>query len=510
MILKEMDSDELEEKLSETTELGKNFRHVHVEIKSLMDEGYEEAYPEYKDESDRVRNFIRDIKKRLKEKTSDAKNSKSAELKSSFLIEEAIFSERVDRELKNFEVQTIEDTADLKEGCTRFDSLLTDYYSLLSRAKIALKNDFEMDLKDVFDVIFSKITSRLHEMKIKIKHLNDQKEQSEYEEKLRNEKEAHESFIGEKKFQIKIISQEIKSRCEELVSKCDVTGLPTLSDQEIFGRWKNVDKIDSEMRKIFDKLSDLTKLASVCGDEREEMLDEPQKDKNEMLKARNEYTKQLFFIVHDRELTEEKLKHTSGMDINLSVFSGYESKMDIFTFRSEFEKLIQPTTLKRYWVDILKKKYLSGPALILVDKTDIISDVWKKLIEAYGNIKLLLQNKMGSVDKLQNLEKISGDEKLGNAIAKIINTMTDLSNLAETHNLECKLYIGGGLEKIFNVIGETRERKFLQENIDLESTTGATTSDSEVLAEKTTWEALKKFLQKELALCEKLTLMQKK
>ena len=32
--IEEMDSDELEEKLSEMTELSKQFRHVHVEIKS--------------------------------------------------------------------------------------------------------------------------------------------------------------------------------------------------------------------------------------------------------------------------------------------------------------------------------------------------------------------------------------------------------------------------------------------------------------------------------------------
>ena len=69
------------------------------------------------------------------------------------------------------------------------------------------------------------------------------------------------------------------------------------------------------------------------------------------------------------------------------------------------------------------------------------------MINAYGNVKLLLQNKISNLDKLENLEKIKGDEKLGNALAKIINMMTELSNLAQKHNLEYKLYVGGGLEK---------------------------------------------------------------
>ena len=505
--IEEMDSDELEEKLGEMSELSKTYRHLHVEIKSIH-ENYDDAYPDCKEFSDKIRNFIRDIKKKLKEKSATKSSDKSAELKSSFQIEESIVSERVDRELKNFDVQSIDDTADLRDGCARFDSLLDDYYGLLSRTKIALKNDFDTDFKDIFDETLSKITERLLKMKSKIKHLNEEKEQSDQKERLRREKEAHDSFIGEQKFQIKIMSEEIESRCNELVSKCDVTCLPKMSDQEIFGRGKSVDAIDCEMRKIFHKLTDLSKLASVCGSEKEKLLEKPQKQKDETLKARNDYMKLLFSIVRDREITEEKLRSTKGLDINLPTFSGYDSKLDIYSFRTEFEKLVQPTTLKRLWVDVLKKKYLSGHALTLVDIIDDISDVWKKLIGAYGNIKLLLQNRMGSLDKLQSLEKISGDEKLGNAISKIINTMTELSNLAEKNNLECKLYIGGGLDKVINIIGETRERKFLQQNIDTEET-NQTTSNSEVFAEKTTWEHLKKFLQKELALCEKLTLMQK-
>ena len=64
-------------------------------------------------------------------------------------------------------------------------------------------------------------------------------------------------------------------------------------------------------------------------------------------------------------------------------------------------------------------------------------------------LRLLLQNKIANLDKLDNLEKVKGDEKIGIALAKIINMMAKLKTLARKHNLEYKLYVGGGLEKSF-------------------------------------------------------------
>ena len=73
-------------------------------------------------------------------------------------------------------------------------------------------------------------------------------------------------------------------------------------------------------------------------------------------------------IITERDISEEKLKHASGLKIELPKFKGYESKTDIYSFKTEFEKSIQPTIQKRYRVDHLKKNYLGGPALMLVEK----------------------------------------------------------------------------------------------------------------------------------------------
>ena len=86
-----------------------------------------------------------------------------------------------------------------------------------------------------------------------------------------------------------------------------------------------------------------------------------------------------------------------------SGFSNSEdSKLNIYSFSFEFEKFIQPSIQKQYWVDILEK-CLSGPALTLVDKCETIDDVWEKLTNAYGNMKLLLQNKIKSVGQVRKI-----------------------------------------------------------------------------------------------------------
>ena len=148
------------------------------------------------------------------------------------------------------------------------------------------------------------------------------------------------------------------------------------------------------------------------------LLTKPRRLQEKALSSRNTYAQELFALISDRDVSEEKLKKSKDLPIDLPKFRGYDSKLDIFSFRSEFEKLVQPAIQKQYWVDILKKNYLAGAALTLVDKSETMSEVWEKLTDAYGNVKLLLQNKISQLDKFENLDKIKGDEKLGLALAK--------------------------------------------------------------------------------------------
>ena len=166
----------------------------------------------------------------------------------------------------------------------------------------------------------------------------------------------------------------------------------------------------------------------------------------------------------------------------------------IFTLKSEFKKLVEPVVQKQYLSDYLKRNYLSGSALTLVEKEGDYSKIWEKLLDSFGSARLLLQNKLAYLDNVGGLWRLKGDEKITTALANILNAMTDLGTLASEHNIEGQLYEGGGLEKVMSLLGDNRHRRFRSQNMD------------SVSDKKQEWEKLFTFLQEELKLREKMVL----
>ena len=125
---------------------------------------------------------------------------------------------------------------------------------------------------------------------------------------------------------------------------------------------------------------------------------------------------------------------------------------------------MEPVIQKQYLSDYLKRNYLTGSALSLVEKENDYPEIWKKLLDSFGNARLLLQNKLASLVGVGGLWKVKGEEKIRDSLAKVLNTMTDLENLAAEHGIEGQLYEGGGLENIMSLLSETRHRKFQSKN----------------------------------------------
>ena len=79
--------------------------------------------------------------------------------------------------------------------------------------------------------------------------------------------------------------------------------------------------------------------------------------------------------VKKREITKQKPFNESKLRINLPKFSGYESKLDIYSFQSEFLKICEQTTPKQMMLDL--NHLLEGSALLLVKSMTGIEDIWK-------------------------------------------------------------------------------------------------------------------------------------
>ena len=418
--------------------------------------------------------------------------------KASLKIEEQVFGEKIVREIGKFDLQN---SASIQKNCDRLEMILDDYYKLQTSVKVTFGDTFEVECtwKDNFEENIKKIEDQIRLGRDKIADLNTTAQQVASDEKSAHEKLVHSEFVKEQKFTCNILSDELEMRCTALIKNCNVADLEKMTDYQILECHKNRYAIDTEMREIFEKFSAFSKVAALCP-ERDTLASGPRLNQKKALDARNRYAQKLHSLMIDKDISEEKLRNATTCSIELSKFQGYDSKLDIYSFKTEFERLIQPTRTKRLWVDTLKNNYLSGPAFTLVERTETLSEIWDKLIGAYGNVKLLLQNKISQLDELENLGKVKTDEKLVTSLSKVINMMSELKSLAEKHGLETKLYVGGGLEKVLSLLGEERERKFFSKNVD---------SSSKVLSEKEEWENLSAFLQKERSVREKLLLVQK-
>ena len=510
--------DDVLEGLENVTEVGKNYRHIHVELQvSMAEADYLAEFAKAGDFTDMVRRYQANAKtksRHLKQVESEATTMRvraeqtEEELKSkraSLEVEEEVFRGKLDDEIKNFELGEI---TGIKHSCKRFEHLLDECYSLLSRAKILFGTDFDDKYKILFDDSITKIRKQIKIGSNKISTLISDERDLSAREKEKESEASNEKRFSELKSHAQILTNEIELRSQALVTQCVSSILQSLNDYDLLDRSKKLVNIDVEMREVISKFSEVSKIIASLGPDEEHLLTKPRRSHDRALKARNTYAQELHALISERDISDEKMKKSKDLQIEVPKFRGYDSKLDIYSFRSEFEKFIQPSVQKQYWVDVLKKNCLSGPALILVDKCENIDDAWEKLTNAYGNVKLLLQNKISQLDKFEKLDKIKGDEKIGHSLAKIINIMTELTSLAQKFNLEYKLYVGGGLEKILSLLGDARERRFVKASLERTTTPSSSgASSAELCAEQSEWEFLKSFLEKERNLRERMTLL---
>ena len=67
-----------------------------------------------------------------------------------------------------------------------------------------------------------------------------------------------------------------------------------------------------------------------------------------MSKRKEKFITELQTIVLERDISESKIKNLSSLKIEIPKFSGYNSKIDIYTFKTIFQKLVEPTMQKKY------------------------------------------------------------------------------------------------------------------------------------------------------------------
>ena len=216
-------------------------------------------------------------------------------------------------------------------------------------------------------------------------------------------------------------------------------------------------------------------------------------DRKERLKiAIDELKENLELYISQNDLSEEKVKNASLLGIHLQKFKGYDSTMDFYTFKSEFEKLVSPKVKAALLPDYLKKNYLDGQALQLVKEIEDLDEIWQRLKMSYGEVGIILSRKLQELEKGVPLWKIRGDEKIIQSIISIKNSMMELRSLAKKHAIEHSLFHTSNLAKIYYLLGRKRQEKIMEKILDLDKN------------EENIWDEIITFLNNELKVKEQV------
>ena len=481
--------DELEDYLGKIETLKQKFRRVHSQLKAILGEdtfntqyaNYEEVLAKMNENFRSCRIKISSVKeneKSAKEETEKLQAYYEAEkLRKEIEIMEKESSQKANQCLYERKICIEQITYELKQlsSCswdsfTDSNAILTMINQLESRLKefnlirskcFGVLGDAEMTRLNIFDDDERLIGFLRAEISNGQRIFSAKKNEEDFEsqQKLSDEIREKELAEEEKRLQAEVDEQmkidnilicaenlyfEIKTRYDTLLSKCSID-LENMDHYEILEVKKREDNIHLELRELIDKASSFEKFVLPCGEAASDLRRRVNAVRDNCTECTQKFISDLNLIVSKRDISEKKLNNAAGLHINIPKFSGYSSELDIFTFRSEFSKLIEPTIPKYLWADVLKRNHLDGAALNLVGKEESIDKIWDQLTRAYGDTRLMLQNKLGSLDKFSNLEKIRDDEKISFHISSLLNIMSDLEKIATEYNLNGELYYGGGL-----------------------------------------------------------------
>ena len=382
---------EISEGLYSIEQVGKDFRHLHVEIKDQIndDEAYAQRHPTYEETMKKIRSYTTIARAKLREVKADSegkvltdtekmelerlrveneKRAREQEVRQSILIDESVIRDKVDIEIEDF---SGDDLNSLKNFCSRLENLLDEYFKLVSRAKISFGGDFDTHQKPLFDKTITEIRCQIKAGRAQMLRLSKTAQDQLLEDQLDREARSAASERNEQRLVASALSEELELLCNGLTEKCDYLHLQDYDDFKILECSKELVGIDTELRAILTKFTRFSQVSSHCD---QEMVYRTRSAKEQALKCRNSYAMKLHDLMMERDISEEKLKKSLATPIELDKFSGFGSKMDIYTFRSEFERLIQPGRQKIYWLDILRRNYLSGSALTLVEQTTSIDE----------------------------------------------------------------------------------------------------------------------------------------
>ena len=461
------DVEDVEVGIAELKELTNEYEDIHSQLsrasRDAGDDVYKDTYQEQYDKQmleivdwiRRAKKSIRTKKEALKDSSLQEKTAEASKQKVQIRAEEKYLRGRINSEIKALYAANSQFVEDLEKGVIVAQKLEVELSQVFVKIETC-GQDFCAEFGSNFDVMSDHIKTFVANSRERIKGIKSQDQQKEKERISSSEREKTDRLRREKVVKCKIVFDNIEERFECLESKCSLD-VKKLSDPDLLSRKKDMKSLDSDFNDILDRITKLSEHNPNEFEETEYYLEDVSDRKKILKKSLDLFKVNLETEISDRDLTEEKMKNASVLGIKIPKFKGYDSVLDYYTFKSEFDKLVVPHVRANLLPDYLKNNYLDGQALQLVKEIHDLDGIWKRLKESFGDVQSLLSRKLSELDKSTPLWKVKADEKLIESILRLKNLMLELKTLAESHNIQSSLFHSSNVAKAFAHLGTKRQ-----------------------------------------------------
>ena len=492
------DIDEIENSAGLLRELLETYEDVHIALESELGDRYAESYKDYDENVEKISKWLKESKAEVRRRKAQVLDREKEKLR----VEEEFFRSRIARDLESLDLEKSVFVDDLERHTSVAKDLIRSYSDIFLKIK-EHSLEFAKELQETYDEQIRELEKFVQErrkmitiLKLEEKKFESDRRESDEQRKLEEKKIRDDEIV----LVCKNIHENICERMKKLESKCKIK-IESQTDVQIMELKKDFKSVDAEYSAILDKILKLAESNPSRYEETKNLPSAVSKRKDNLCVSIEKYKTGIDSEISKRDLTEEKIKNAATLGIKLPKFKGYNSTLDYYTFKSEFEKLVSKRISKDLLSDYLKLNYLEGQALQLVKEIDDLGKIWERLKSAYGNVSTLLTNKIEVLDKTTPLWKVKGDEKVVESIIKLKNVMMELSTLSGKHSVEHCLYHTSNIAKVYAVLGRDRQLEFTKNLYDNDSESETELSDKQI------WEALIKFLEKELKIKEKIILL---
>ena len=483
------DIEEIDGSLEKMRSLLEEYEDVHIELKrELGDDEYEKTYTEHQKTRGVMMTWLKDAKLEIR----NLKLKSSERVLEKLRVEEKFLFRNISRELDNIENEVPSLVEDFEQQMSIAEKFILDYSEMFCRIEeqgSAFSEEFGDKYEKTCAILNKIVTSRrtiIQNMKVSFKD----------DEEQRLKQQALEKSVKEEKQNILFcqnIHTNICDRFSSLETKMKIQ-MSDLTDAQVLRKREEMKFLEKEFHEILDKILKLSQLNPSRYDESRDFLTGVNQRKHNLQLALDTLRGKIDHEILDRDISEEKIKNSSLLGIDLPKFEGYKSKLDFYSFKSKFIKLFSPKVKSCLLPDYLKSNYLTGQAFQLVREIDNLDAIWERLEECFGDVPTLLNMKLEEVTKCTPLTKLKGEDKINDSLVKIRNLMKELSTLAADHGIDYSLYHSSNLGKIFALLGKKRQVDITKSLLDLNA------------GEKETWEHIIDSLNKEIRINEKISL----